>query len=136
MTQQDGFCNRAEAYEAHDDVPLSPERAEAESVIEAAENVGEAIGDVILRRYSRRDVMRGTLGVAAVSALFGPKPLSAREAKAAGEAEAAGIFDRFDFKEVEAGVDGAHHVAEGYRAEVLLRWGDPLFPDSPPFDPL
>jgi hypothetical protein len=44
--------------------------------------------------------------------------------------------DRFGFAEVEAGVDETHHVAEGYRAAVLLRWGDPLFPDSPPFDPL
>ena len=35
-----------------------------------------------------------------------------------------------------AGVDADHHVAEGYDADVLLRWGDPVFPDSPEFDPL
>ncbi|MGH6833777.1 MAG: hypothetical protein ACRECM_12285, partial [Methyloceanibacter sp.] len=49
MAKADNFCNRAEAYEAHDDVPLSPPD-------------GEAIGDIILRRYSRREMMRGTLG--------------------------------------------------------------------------
>jgi secreted PhoX family phosphatase len=116
MAKPDSFCNRAEAYEAHDDVPLSPNHA-------------EGIGDVIVRRYSRREMMRGTLGVAAAAALFWPKALAASEAKAIG------IGDRFDFEEVEAGVDGAHHVAPGYRAQLLLRWGDPLFPDSPPFDP-
>ena len=41
----------------------------------------------------------------------------------------------FDFKEIEAGVDQTHHVAEGYDAQVLLRWGDPIFPDAPEFDP-
>ena len=41
----------------------------------------------------------------------------------------------FSFKEVEAGIDQTHHVAEGYDADVLLRWGDPLFADAPEFDP-
>jgi uncharacterized protein len=36
---------------------------------------------------------------------------------------------------VVAGVDDKHHVAEGYNADVLIRWGDPLFADSPEFDP-
>jgi uncharacterized protein len=117
MAKSDSFCNRAEAYEAHDNVPLSP--------------VGrDAIGDIILRRYSRRAVMRGTLGVAAAASLFGPALLAERATSAASAP------DRFCFDEVQAGVDGTYHVAEGYRAEVLLRWGDPVFPDSPPFDPL
>ena len=35
-----------------------------------------------------------------------------------------------------AGVDETHHVAPGYEAQILLRWGDPLFADAPAFDPL
>jgi secreted PhoX family phosphatase len=117
MAKTDRFCNRAEAYEAHDNVPLSPPE-------------GETIGDVILKRYNRREILRGTLGVAAVASLFGPALLAGRTARAET------VPDRFDFAEIAAGVDGNHHVAQGYRADVLLRWGDPLFADAPPFDPL
>ena len=117
MAKTDGFCNRAEAYEAHDNVPLSPAQA-------------DAIGDIILHRYSRRAVMRGTLGVTAAAVLFGPTLLAGRAIRAEDDK------DRFAFTEIAAGVDGTHHVADGYRADVLLRWGDPLFPDSPSFDPL
>jgi secreted PhoX family phosphatase len=116
MAKTDSFCNRAAAYEAHDDIPRSPAD-------------GETIGDIILRRYSRREIMRGTLGVAAAASLFGPA------AFAAGNAGAETAPDRFDFTEIEAGIDDTHHVAPGYRAQVLLRWGDPLFPDSPSFNP-
>ena len=47
----------------------------------------------------------------------------------------AGGKSAFSFNEVEAGVDQTHHVAEGYDADVLLRWGDPLFSDAADFDP-
>ncbi len=116
MAKTDTFCNRAEAYEAHDDVPLSPPEA-------------ESIGDVIFKRYSRREILRGSLGAAAAASLFGPTLLATHSVKAQAAEQAVG------FDEVKAGVDETHHVAEGYRAEVLLRWGDPLFNDAPSFDP-
>jgi uncharacterized protein len=117
MAKHDPFRNRAAACEAHDDVPRSPAG-------------GETIGDVILRRYSRRAVMCGTLGVVAVTALFGRSLLTAKEA------DADPSPDRFDFKEIDAGVDLTHHVAEGYKAHNLLRWGDKLFPEALDFNPL
>jgi secreted PhoX family phosphatase len=43
---------------------------------------------------------------------------------------------QFNFQGVVAGVDDKHHVAEGYDANVLLRWGDPIFADGPEFDPM
>ncbi|MDJ0701615.1 MAG: PhoX family phosphatase [Woeseiaceae bacterium] len=46
----------------------------------------------------------------------------------------AGLVD-FGFEEIRRGLDSTHHVPTGYTADVLLRWGDPLFEDSPPFDP-
>jgi hypothetical protein len=69
MAKHDIFCNRAAAAEAHDDIPRSPDS-------------GETIGDIIVKRYSRRDIMRGTLGVATSAALFGPAALAAGSAKA------------------------------------------------------
>jgi secreted PhoX family phosphatase len=42
---------------------------------------------------------------------------------------------RFKFRELEAGIDETHHVAPGYKAEVLIRWGDPLRSGGPAFDP-
>ena len=86
------------------------------------------IGDVIAARFDRRAVLSGALAVAAAS-FAGPRWASAGSLKA-GEAGGA-----FDFAEIAAGEDRAHHVAEGYDADILLRWGDPLFPDASAFDP-
>ncbi len=88
------------------------------------------MGEIIARRFSRRDLLRGSLAVTAIAATVSPLALVTAE-----EAKAQGAGSRFRFTEVEAGVDEKHHVAAGYDADVLLRWGDPLFPDSPAFDP-
>jgi secreted PhoX family phosphatase len=90
------------------------------------------MGELISQRFSRRGLLKGALAVSAISATVGAAALAtAEEAKA----EAGANGSAFAFKEVEAGVDANHHVAEGYDADVLLRWGDPLFPDAPEFDP-
>ncbi|UIJ70608.1 PhoX family phosphatase [Aurantimonas sp. HBX-1] len=88
------------------------------------------MGEIIAARFSRRDFLRGSMAATAIAATVSPMALMA-----AGEAKAQGAGTRFDFTEVEAGVDATHHVAEGYDADVLLRWGDAIFPDSPEFDP-
>ncbi|MEL6774455.1 MAG: PhoX family phosphatase [Pseudomonadota bacterium] len=109
------ICNKAEAYEAFDDIPTNP-------------NLQETIGDVINRRYGRRDVLRGALAVSATTALFGATAVTAaRQAQAATAS--------FAFDEIAGGVDETHHVAPGYNAQVLLRWGDPIKAGAPAFDP-
>ncbi len=116
MTQQsDEFGNKAEAYEAFDDIPTNP-------------NLGNTIGDVINRRYNRRDVMRGALAVSATTALFGTSAMIAPKSAVAGT-------DRYNFTELTWGNDETHHVADGYDAQVLLRWGDPIMDGAPDFDP-
>lgn len=91
------------------------------------------MGEVIATRFSRRGFLRGSMAVAAISATVSPIALlSATEAQAQGRI--AGSV--FDFPELTAGVDADHHVAQGYDADVLLRWGDKVFADAPDFDPL
>lgn len=106
---------RSQAFEASDDVGRSP-------------SDGQTIGDVIAARFHRRDLLKGALGTVAIAALAHPM---ARAAAAGDTAET-----RFRFPEVSAGVDETHHVAEGYDADILMRWGDPVLPGAPPFDPL
>ncbi|MEM9761443.1 MAG: PhoX family phosphatase [Pseudomonadota bacterium] len=114
VLQDPEICNKAEAVEAFDDIPTNP-------------NLGNTIGDVINRRYGRRDVLRGALAVSATTALFGSTALTAGKARAA--------TGSFNFDELESGVDETHHIAEGYDAKVILRWGDKVFADAPEFDP-
>jgi secreted PhoX family phosphatase len=87
------------------------------------------MGEIIAARFSRRGFLRGSLAVSAIAATVSPIALITAENARAASGSA------FSFEEVEAGVDADHHVAAGYDADVLLRWGDPLFADSPAFDP-
>ncbi|MFT6673830.1 MAG: secreted PhoX family phosphatase, partial [Sulfitobacter sp.] len=108
--------NKAEAFEAFDDIPTNP-------------NLSRTIGDVINARYGRRDMLRALLGVSATTALFGSSALIAPR-----HASAASTDSRYHFEELRAGNDETHHVADGYDAQVLLRWGDPVLADAPAFD--
>ncbi len=87
------------------------------------------MGEIISRRFSRRGVLKGALAVTAISTTVSPLALLASDGARAQAAT------KFNFKEVVAGIDGKHHVAEGYDADILLRWGDPIFVDAPEFDP-
>jgi len=99
-----------------DDIPANP-RKDLES---------SAIGEIIARRYSRRAVLRGAGATALALAL----PLNTRPAQAS-EPETT----RFHFEEIARGTGPSHEVAPGYTADILLRWGDPLFPDAPAYAP-
>ncbi len=109
------YGNKAEAFEAFDDIPTNP-------------GLDNTIGAIISRRYGRRDVLRGTLGVAATTALFGSAAMVAPGAQAK-------TSGRYDFTELVSGNDETHHIADGYDAQILVRWGDPIFADAPEFDP-
>jgi len=79
---------------------------------------------VLERRLSRRGFLRTSL--LTTGGLLLPAPLPA---------ETPAARSGYGFTELAHGRDDDFHVAPGYRHQVLLRWGDALFSDSPPFDP-
>lgn len=111
-------------------LPLSVQYEESENV-STNPTSNATMGDIIAARYSRRDLMRGLLAVSAITATISPLALgAARDARAEDN-----TTPRFNFNELAAGSDEKHHVAEGYDADVLIRWGDRVLADAPEFDP-
>lgn len=104
---------------------IPPTRSQAS---EESQNAGinpsdnPTIDQVIDRRYGRRDVLKGLLAGAAAVGLK------------VGDARAQ-VAPHFTFTEISHGVDRTHHVAPGYDADILIRWGDPVLTDAPAFDP-
>lgn len=57
MNQDDDrFSCRSEYFEAPEDIPINPSQA-------------PTLGDVINQRFSRREILKGALGVVAIGAL-------------------------------------------------------------------
>jgi secreted PhoX family phosphatase len=100
---------------------------------EESENAGSnpsmnpTMGEMIAERFNRRDLMRGILAVSAMAATVSPMAIAA--------AQGANTTPSFNFKEIEAGSDEKHYVAEGYDADILIRWGDKVLPNAAAFDP-
>jgi len=114
-----------------DHLPISQQYEESEND-GSNTSANPTLGDVIAARMSRRDLMKGLLGVSAITATVSPLAMmAASEARAQG----ANTTPSFSFAEVAAGSDEKHHVAEGYDADVLIRWGDKVAADAPAFDP-
>ncbi|WP_454916136.1 PhoX family protein [Xanthobacter sediminis] len=112
------FVPGARLKEAADDCPASPP--------------GPTFGDVLAERLGRRDLVKGLVGVAALAAALPALTATARIAPARAEDAA----NRFPFRELTAPPDETIHVAEWHEAQVLIRWGDPVLPGAPAFDPL
>jgi hypothetical protein len=87
------------------------------------------LGDLLAVRLGRRDVLKGALAVTVMTSALTPLAVAGIRPAAAATAP------RFVFDEIEHGVDATHHVAPGYSAQVLLRWGDPVVAGAPAFDP-
>ncbi|MDO6962438.1 PhoX family protein [Rhizobium alvei] len=106
-----------------------------QDIREAREDFGRncstnpTMGDIINRRFSRRGFIGGSLAVAAIASTVSPLALMLADEARAEDGSS------FGFDEIEAGVDETHHVAKGYDADILMRWGDKIFADSPDFDP-
>lgn len=115
---------------------MTSETTPASILAEEAEDIGSNIsanltmGDIIVQRMSRRDLVSGLLAVTAATLIASPGAVSAATGQAL-----TNTTPNFNFPELAAGCDEDHHVAEGYDADVLISWGDAVLPDAPPFDP-
>lgn len=90
-----------------------------------ARNELTAMQRLIEARLSRRDVLK--LGVAGFASAFGAVYTTA------GRSADPAVRSTLTFTEIAHGLDATHHVPPGYSAQVLVRWGDPLFSDAPAF---
>ena len=87
-----------------------------------------SMGELIERRLGRRAALRGLVGVGAAATLA-PELLGS---SALGQATGPSTLT---FKEVAHSLDKNQHLPEGYEAQVLIRWGDPVVAGAPAFDP-
>jgi uncharacterized protein len=117
-TNRDELLLRSQHYELSEDAGTN-----------ASQN--PTMGEIIAERMSRRDLVKGILAVSAITAVAAPM-IGDMEARAQ---VAANTTPSFNFKEIAAGSDEKHYVADGYDADILIRWGDPVLPGSPDFDP-
>lgn len=110
----------------HDDYPTDPIPGELDDDIPSNPSTAPTIGEVIDRRFSRRQTLGGLAATAGLGLIGGA--VTGNQASAAGPSS-------LTFKEIAHGYDDRLHVAEGYHANVLVRWGDPITSGAPAFDP-
>lgn len=88
----------------------------------------QSYGSILAEGVSRRTVLKGFFTSTALAAMGGSVvSVAAETAAPAGASSLA-------FTELKRVRDGKDHWPEGYDRQVLLRWGDALFDDSPAFD--
>jgi secreted PhoX family phosphatase len=87
----------------------------------------QSYGSLLNEGFNRRAVLKGFLASTAVAAIGGSFGVTAVAAQ--------GSPSSLTFKELDRVRDVNDHWPDGYERQVLLRWGDALFADSPAFDP-
>jgi secreted PhoX family phosphatase len=95
----------------------------------------DSISELVVRRLSRRAALRGLGGAAAVATLADQLLASGGQALAQGVAPETGGPSSLGFKELSHQMAQRDAVAVGYEIQTLLRWGDPILPGAPAFDP-
>ena len=111
--------------------PLSVAFEDAENA-GSNESANPTLGDVISERLSRRDLVQGLLAVSVMGTAVAPLAIAAAKPAQAAEPAASS----FDFPELSISPDNeTHRVAEGYDADVLIRWGDKVAAGASDFDP-
>src|SRR5262245_21970470 len=85
----------------------------------------ETIEQLIQKKITRRTLIKSALALPLLSSLSGIKP-----AQAVADAR----LEPFSFQPISLSSTDSITVASGFRADVLIRWGDPLLAGAPRFD--
>lgn len=89
--------------------------------------ISKTFDDIIDKRYNRRSFLKTTAATTAGAAMIGTiDSLLSSTAKASTVS--------LKFEEIQHTYSPTHTVAPGYRADVILRWGDKLHPEAPNFN--
>lgn len=83
--------------------------------------------DILTRRIARRSFLRGAV-------VGGPLLVVGASLWGLRGSEANNQGDQLQFRPISLDVQDRVLVPNGYAAQVLIRWGDPLFPAAPVFD--
>lgn len=97
--------------------------------IGANDSANPTIGEMIEKRLSRRAALLGLAGASAAATLTDQLLNSAAAA-----AQAVGPSS-LTFTEIAHQLSERDAVAPGYEVQTLLRWGDPILPGAPAYDP-
>jgi secreted PhoX family phosphatase len=87
-----------------------------------ARPMGRVFGDIAQERLSRRALLGGAAAAGLAAAL--PE-----------EAQAQAGRSSLKFADADSVMNAQDRVAPGYKRSFVIKWGDPLFADAPPFDP-
>ncbi len=90
--------------------------------------------DLVLGRLSRREALRGIAASSAFGLFSAPVVSAVAEAATPSAAGAVSSLKFPEIKHIEATAADIT-VARGYKAQVLIRWGDAVMKDAPAFDP-
>ena len=97
----------------------------------------EPIAEVVRIRLSRRAALAGLTGAAALAdgLIEGAQAQISTSRLQTAEIPAQGGPSTLQFPELRHQLAQTDAVAEGYEIQHVIRWGDPVLADAPPFDP-
>ncbi len=116
------------------ELPLPRDLPEIEDTGRSNPNPGRPIGALIAERLSRRAALAGLALAGLTPGLASAQP-EAPAPHEVGDRPNAGPSS-LGFTELRHRYSERDAVAAGHEIQTLIRWGDPLFADSPAFDPL
>ena len=80
---------------------------------------------IVEQAISRRGFLGGVMVMGSAAALGATTALTPGDVSAA---------DRFGFEAVAANTNDTVTVPTGFKSQVVVKWGDPIFPGAPEFD--